>query len=326
MPEYGVPSQLQTIESDIADTVESEGPTEIKEPTDDENIVYDSKTDTDSFLSHSNNNQLEIDAIQAEINDLKVDWPSVDSNPVNEYTTHFLATMAFSTLFPDGKGDPTNPCLLRDVPFCNRIQHLLKFAEKVDESWFYRFASHLRFSYWALDMIHRRRTLQQSTIFLKQNPGQSHLTLEELREMVTNNTISSFMSKLSRYVSNVTGSVAYWHRVREDLKAIIDNKGVPTNFFTFSVADMHWPELHSLFNCQTDQLTNEERRQNVIKNPHIVDWFFTKRIESFIKYWLYHTLKAEWHWYRFEYQARGSIHCHGTAKLKTDLAYVISQR
>jgi hypothetical protein len=29
-------------------------------------------------------------------------------------------------------------------------------------------------------------------------------------------------------------------------------------------------------------------------------------------------LDAEWHWYRFEYQARGSIHCHGCAKLKND--------
>ena len=25
-----------------------------------------------------------------------------------------------------------------------------------------------------------------------------------------------------------------------------------------------------------------------------------------------------WDWYRYEYQARGSIHCHGTAKLKND--------
>ena len=102
------------------------------------------------------------------------------------------------------------------------------------------------------------------------------------------------------------------------MKAIIDNKGVPTIFFTFSAADMHWPELHSLFKTQTDQLTNEEGRRNVINNPHIVDWIFTKRLESFVKHWLYDTLKAEWHWYRYEYQARGSIHCHGTAKLRTD--------
>lgn len=60
------------------------------------------------------------------------------------------------------------------------------------------------------------------------------------------------------------------------------------------------------------------RCQNVINNPHITDWFFTKRLENFIKYWLYNSLDAKWHWYRFEYQARGSIHCHGVVKLKSD--------
>ena len=49
-----------------------------------------------------------------------------------------------------------------------------------------------------------------------------------------------------------------------------------------------------------------------------MDWFFTLRLESFIKHWLYKTLDAKWHWYRFEYQARGSIHCRGTAKLSND--------
>jgi len=33
---------------------------------------------------------------------------------------------------------------------------------------------------------------------------------------------------------------------------------------------------------------------------------------------LYNSLNAKWHWYRFEDQARGSIHCHGVAKLKND--------
>lgn len=33
---------------------------------------------------------------------------------------------------------------------------------------------------------------------------------------------------------------------------------------------------------------------------------------------MYDSLDVEWHWYRFEYRARGSIHCHGVAKLKND--------
>ena len=84
---------------------------------------------------------------------------------------------------------------------------------------------------------------------------------------------------------------------------------------------MHWPELNSLFYDSTDSplsASSEDRRQNVINNPHIVDWFFTQRLQQFVKYWLYDTLDAKWHWYRFEYQGRGSIHCHGTAKLNND--------
>lgn len=76
--------------------------------------------------------------------------------------------------------------------------------------------------------------------------------------MTSNNTSSVCMSKLSRYVSNITGSAAYRHNVREDLKAITDNKGIVQFFFSFSAADMHWPELYSLFKTQADQLANEE--------------------------------------------------------------------
>ena len=206
------------------------------------------------------------------------------------------------------------------MPLSEKIKHLIKFAEKVDGKWVYRFASHPRFSYWAFNMIQKKRTLQQSGIFLKQNPGEAHLTIEELREMASSNNTSAFTSKVSRYVANIAGTNAYWHKVKENLKAIVTNIGTPTFFFTFSSADMHWSELHSLFeeNNSNISTTSEERCQNVINNPHIVDWFFTQRVESFIKYWLYDTLDAKWHWYRFEYQGRGSIHCHGTAKLKND--------
>ena len=167
-------------------------------------------------------------------------------------------------------------------------------------------------------MIQRKRTLQQSSVFIKQNPGDSHLTIDQLREMASNNSSTGFMKKLSRYVGNITGSNAYWHKKRDELKSIITTKGAPTIFFIFSSADMHWPELHSLFSNKSDNCTNEERRQNEIDNPHIVDWFFNQRLENFIKNWLYGTLGAAWHWYRYEFQARGSIHCHGTAKLKND--------
>ena len=74
-------------------------------------------------------------------------WLSVHNQPINEYQTPFLATLAFPTLFPDDKGDPTNPSLLQEIPLGERVKHLIKFAEKIDGKWVYRFSSHPRFSY-----------------------------------------------------------------------------------------------------------------------------------------------------------------------------------
>ena len=97
-----------------------------------------------------------------------------------------------------------------------------------------------------LNMIQRKRILQQSGIFLRQNPGEAHLTLDELRQMATSNNSNTLISKISRYVANIAGSNAYWYKVREDLEVIITTVGTPTICFTFSSADMHWPELHVL--------------------------------------------------------------------------------
>ncbi len=162
-----------------------------------------------------------------------VNWPIVDDQPINEYQTPFLATLAFPTLFPNGKGDPTNPSLLKDIPLGERVKHLIKFAEHINGKWIYRFASHPRFCYWAFNMIQRKRTLPQSGIFLKQNPGEAHLTIDELREMVASDNTNAFMSKISRYVANLTGSNACWYKVREDLKAIVTTVGTPTSFLHF---------------------------------------------------------------------------------------------
>ena len=318
LPDHGVPHDIISVETEDVHTETCEpdfGPQNA------EDTVYNEQTEMNSFLPIPQCEQQEVQAIQHQLsstdNNQVMSWPTVHNDPINEYTTPFLATLAFPTLFPDGKGDPTNPSLYRDVQLAERIKHLLKYAEHKDGRWVYRFASHPRFAYWAFNMIERKRILQQTGIFLKQNPGEAHLTIEELQEMVANNSANVFLSKMSRYLANITGSNAYWFKAKENLKAIISKVGPPTFFFTFSSADMHWPELHALFNSDGSN-TAENRRQNIINNPHITDWFFTQRLENFIKYWLYNSLDADWHWYRFEYQARGSIHCHGVAKLKND--------
>ena len=93
--------------------------------------------------------------------------------------------------------------------------------------------------------------------------------------------------------------------------------GPPTIFFTLSCAEYHWPEFHNLFTTNLDKLSPNKRQQHVIQNPHILDWPFTNRTDRFVKFWLKETLQSSWHWYKYEYAVqRGSIHCHGVAKLK----------
>ena len=129
LPVNGVPSDLQIIET----TNDPEGNFEelnndSDDPTYDNDKVFNYKTETSTFLPHSHNDQLESDAIHSKL-ETKTNWPPVENQPLNEYKTPFLATMAFPCLFPDGKGDPTDPSLHRDITLSAKIQHLIKFAE-----------------------------------------------------------------------------------------------------------------------------------------------------------------------------------------------------
>ena len=129
---------------------------------------------------------------------------------------------------------------------------------------------------------------------------------------------NSVMKKLMRYTKNVTGTNAYWNDEKGKLRATITQVCAPTIFWTLSIAEFHWPEIHSLLS--DDEVVDPKTlRENIINNPHLVDWFFTVRVEKFVKHWLYDQMGCEWHWYRFEFAImRGSIHCHGLAKLKSD--------
>ena len=68
------------------------------------------------------------------------------------------------------------------------MKHLLKFTELETGKWVYRFASHPRFGYWALNMIQRKQALGQAAFFLKQNPSEAHLTRQELHNMANDPT------------------------------------------------------------------------------------------------------------------------------------------
>ena len=106
LPTEGVPVNLQTINTQSNDYTIND--TDTDNDTDDSEVVYNNRTETSSFLPHCNNDKLETNAIYRELHCPRMNWPSIKNEPLNEYITPFLGTMAFPTLCPDGKGDPTN--------------------------------------------------------------------------------------------------------------------------------------------------------------------------------------------------------------------------
>ena len=65
---------------------------------------------------------------------------------------------------------------------------MIKYACKNSEGdFYYPFAEHPRFLFYAYDRLRRHRTLDQSKVYLKQNPQDAALTIDELKEIINSN-------------------------------------------------------------------------------------------------------------------------------------------
>ena len=76
-----------------------------------------------------------------------------------------------------------------------------------------------------------------------------------------------------RFGNVLRGTRAYQSKFHGELCELLQQIGSPTIFFTLSVADMQWPDLHILMPGTSPTDLKEARKwrcQNVIDNPHIV--------------------------------------------------------
>jgi hypothetical protein len=51
---------------------------------------------------------------------------------------------------------------------------------------YYQFAKHESFCFWVVDRIRRHRALTQCSVFLRQNPEEAALSMDELKAMSAN--------------------------------------------------------------------------------------------------------------------------------------------
>ncbi len=247
LPIDDVPLDLQTMENDdtfIEPNVD-EGPDTVYnfDGSIDE-LNNDANNDYQSFVDADFDTQLEQQKIFQNIN-----WPDINPVPINEFEFEGICSLLFPKLFFNGFGDPTSKTRLKEVTESLGFKHLLKFAcRDSDGKYYYPFAQHPRFKFWAYDRLRRHRSLGQCRVFLKNNNEDNNLTIGDLKTMLTQNTseIGYLMNRMSAYSANITGSNSYWFQKRRELESIFEQKKCATVFFTFSFADNHWSDLHNL--------------------------------------------------------------------------------
>ncbi|KAI3934810.1 hypothetical protein MKW98_026218 [Papaver atlanticum] len=227
---------------------------------------------------------------------------------IDEFTTQGYITMAFPALFPSGKADLREP-RIRKVPARLYLYYLMSYYDQ-------RFARDSRFRYFAWNSLTRWWALALGTVYINRNPRDGELTIEKIREMVSSGD-SSLACHVAYCAQQMRGCRVYWYSRLKELISMVNQLGPPTIFFTLSAADLQWPELYKLLDTENrlESLDPNRRRRERAKllneNPLVVSWFLQKRVDLFLKLFLKKEFKVVDHWYRFEWQSRGSGHVHG---------------
>ena len=274
---------------------------------------------SESCLPDTSRAQSEEDKLALAVTSV-VDWPEAGVTPVSEFNNPGLFAKAFPCVHPFGDGDPTDEThRVVHISFKDMLCHLTKYAVVDDTGKLvYPITRHPRWAFYAFNMKDRHTLMDQTNVCLKQHPDVSVMTMGELQAKVLEPDFRRKMVNIfTSYVANVPGTEGYWFAKRQELEAIAARRGMGF-WFTFSYGENFLADLHRLLPGSGIDAEQKKKYSAVTEHPHLVDAWFGIRLELFMKYFFVGVLGAVWWWFRFEYQARKTVHGHGCGKLKDD--------
>lgn len=266
------------------------------------------RTELDAGLNQLNTERSRFDDGPIE----RLSMPTVQSTPLNERNPdRMLFSMAFPFLFPRGLADFHLPGGNRRLTPITSIKdwarHLLQYKDG-------RFGRHNRFRYVAFNM-HSRTAVEKSarlaTTKVKGRHGRV-VDLQYLQDLVEGNEIGELCKTAARMGQEIPGTRPFWTKRRNELEAMVYNLGTPGLFFTFSAADMRWPDLHQHMPAGSPTANLYAiKNENLSNNPHIAAAYLFKRFKVFFEEVIKKKFSVQDHWFRYEWQQRGSGHIHG---------------
>ena len=289
-------------------------------------------------------------------------WPEAGEF-LNDFSEHGMLAKAFPCLFPYGRnGDYTFRDRLATVSEDEAGKHYLKYCVNVKEvqqtlltmpnlthakrtransiftegdcEWLFPFVQNDRFVHWMENTTRRHRAHGQRSVWLNKNSDFSTMSPSDISSVISTGgeELQKLLGSMQSFNANVNGSPQYLFKKRKLLENLIEQKGICTEWFTLSMADNHWQDLHQLIlrdgkGMQTEFPTfssfREEaswKRKLVRMNPHLVDAYFHDRVHELFNHLFPRGsgMELSWLWFRIEYQGRGAPHVHGCLRLKND--------
>ncbi|KAK8913490.1 hypothetical protein VCV18_011496 [Metarhizium anisopliae] len=162
--------------------------------------------------------------------------PSIRRTPINEFNhSQPLLSLAFPTLYPEGKADFTEP-RLRSITYQDYLAHAMRWQDG-------RFARHKTWPFVALNTLLRAQVRKRSNYFVRQQEGRRRaLTRAELEEAMAKPDepeAQAPIQSITRQAAVIMGTRPYWYKQRKELEAYAYNLGRPGLFVTASAADYH---------------------------------------------------------------------------------------
>ena len=265
-----------------------------------------------------------------------------DPTPVNEFFNPELFPMIYPTLFPYGIGGFENVQRSVRVSMKRHVKHLFNLSDK-------RFQEHYSFLFTVFNILQRRQILLHSSLKVKRrnfdsvarsftsvSPEAVHKVTERVArgDWSSSNSneerqVLNLMKEVNVITSNVEGSAASRVAMRNELRALMMEKGLPSFYITINPADVYNPLVKFLAgsNMDIDNLLDDdipnywEQSVLIAKNPAVAAKFFNTYMKAFISTLLAydptHTnleggiLGVVNAYYGcVEAQGRGTLHCH----------------